>query len=76
MLGNGAYLWVVNPTRTSGTRRDLIAFDVSTGSGTVGGLAGSFVGLYKPYITASSNLANGDYQINVTQSRSTIPQTM
>lgn len=40
------------------------------------GLAGSFVGLYEFYITVPSGLANGDYQINVTQNGSTVPQTM
>ena len=40
------------------------------------GLAGSFVGLYEFYITVPSGLANGDYQINVTQNGSTVPQKM
>jgi uncharacterized protein (TIGR03437 family) len=40
------------------------------------GLAGSFVGLYEFYITIPSTLANGDYQINVTQSGTAVPQTM
>jgi uncharacterized protein (TIGR03437 family) len=39
------------------------------------GLAGSFVGLYEFYITVP-NVANGDYQINVTQNGAAIPQTM
>jgi virginiamycin B lyase len=39
------------------------------------GLAGSFVGLYEFYITVPS-LANGDYQINVTQAGIAVPQTM
>jgi uncharacterized protein (TIGR03437 family) len=39
------------------------------------GLAGSFVGLYEFYITVPS-LANGDYQINVTQNGIAVPQTM
>ena len=39
------------------------------------GLAGSFVGLYEFYITVPS-LANGDYQINVMQSGTVVPQTM
>jgi uncharacterized protein (TIGR03437 family) len=40
------------------------------------GLAGSFVGLYEFYITVPSGLANGDYQINVTQNGTTVPQTV
>jgi uncharacterized protein (TIGR03437 family) len=40
------------------------------------GLAGSFVGLYEFYITVPSGLADGDYQINVTQNGAAIPQTM
>jgi len=39
-------------------------------------LAGSFVGLYEFYFTVPSTLANGDYQINVTQNGTTVPQTM
>jgi uncharacterized protein (TIGR03437 family) len=40
------------------------------------GLAGNYVGLYEFYITVPSGLANGDYQINVTQNGTTVPQTM
>jgi uncharacterized protein (TIGR03437 family) len=40
------------------------------------GLAGGFVGLYEFYMTVPSGLANGDYQIKVTQSGTTVPQTM
>jgi uncharacterized protein (TIGR03437 family) len=40
------------------------------------GLAGNFVGLYEFYITVPSGLANGDYQINVTQNGTAVPQTM
>ena len=40
------------------------------------GLAGSFIGLYEFYITVPSTLANGDYQINVTQNGTAVPQTM
>jgi uncharacterized protein (TIGR03437 family) len=39
------------------------------------GLAGSFVGLYEFYITVP-NVANGDYQIKVTQNGTAVPQTM
>jgi len=39
------------------------------------GLAGSFVGLYEFYITVPP-LADGDYQINVTQAGTAVPQTM
>jgi uncharacterized protein (TIGR03437 family) len=40
------------------------------------GLAGGFVGLYEFYITVPTGLANGDYQINVTQNGTAVPQTM
>ena len=42
---------------------------------TYSGLAGNFVGLYEFYITVPSGLANGDYQINVTQNGAALPQT-
>jgi len=40
------------------------------------GLAGGFVGLYEFYITVPPGLANGDYQINVTQNGTAVPQTL
>jgi len=40
------------------------------------GLAGNFIGLYEFYITVPSGLADGDYQINVTQNGTKLPQTM
>jgi uncharacterized protein (TIGR03437 family) len=40
------------------------------------GLAGAYVGLYEFYITVPSGLANGDYQINVMQNGTKVPQTM
>ena len=40
------------------------------------GLAGGFVGLYEFYITVPPGLANGDYQINMTQNGISVPQTM
>ncbi len=40
------------------------------------GLAGNFVGLYEFYITVPPGLANGDYQIHVTQNGTALPQTM
>jgi uncharacterized protein (TIGR03437 family) len=39
------------------------------------GLAGNFVGLYEFYINVPATLANGDYQINVTQNGAALPQT-
>ena len=39
------------------------------------GLAGSFVGLYEFYVTVPSGLADGDYQINVSQNGAALPQT-
>ena len=40
------------------------------------GLAGGFVGLYEFYITVPPGLANGDYQVNVTQGGTAVPQTL
>ncbi len=40
------------------------------------GLAGSFIGLYEFYIKVPVGLADGDYQINVTQNASPVPQTI
>jgi uncharacterized protein (TIGR03437 family) len=43
---------------------------------TYAGLAGNFVGLYEFYITVPQGLANGDYQLNVTQNGIALPQTL
>ena len=40
------------------------------------GLAGGFVGLYEFYVTVPSGLANGDYQLNVAQNKTIVPQTI
>lgn len=40
------------------------------------GLAPNFVGLYEFYITVPMGLANGNYEINVTQNGVAVPQTM
>jgi uncharacterized protein (TIGR03437 family) len=64
----GAGNMLVNPVTISfGSTNASIAYQ---------GLAGGFVGLYEFYITVPSGLANGDYQINVTQNGTTVPQTM
>jgi uncharacterized protein (TIGR03437 family) len=39
------------------------------------GLAGSFVGLYEFYVKVPEGLADGDYQINVTENGTAVPQT-
>jgi len=52
-----------------------VSFGSTPATLTYSGLAGNFVGLYEFYITVP-NVANGDYQINVTQSGSKLPQTM
>jgi uncharacterized protein (TIGR03437 family) len=63
----GASNTLVNPVTISfGTTKATIAYQ---------GLAGGFVGLYEFYITVPTTLANGDYQINVTQNGTTVPQT-
>jgi len=52
-----------------------VSFGPTPATHSYSGLAGSFVGLYEFYITVPS-LANGDYQINVMQSGTVVPQTM
>ncbi len=64
----GASNTLVNPVTISfGSTKANIAYQ---------GLAGGFVGLYEFYVTVPTGLANGDYQINVTQNGTTVPQTM
>ncbi len=53
-----------------------ISFGTTKATLTYAGLAGNFVGLYEFYINVPSGLANGDYQINVTQGGIAVPQTM
>jgi uncharacterized protein (TIGR03437 family) len=52
------------------------SFGSTTAALSYSGLAGNFVGLYEFYITVPSGLANGDYQINVTQNGTAVPQTV
>ena len=40
------------------------------------GLAGNYCGLYEFFIHVPTGLANGDYQINVTQNGTAVPQKM
>lgn len=59
---------LINPVSISfGAAKATIAYQ---------GLAGGFVGLYEFYFTVPAGLTNGDYQINVVQNGSPIPQTM
>jgi uncharacterized protein (TIGR03437 family) len=53
-----------------------VSFGTAPATLSYSGLAGNFVGLYEFYITVPSGLANGDYQINVTQNGTKVPQTM
>jgi uncharacterized protein (TIGR03437 family) len=53
-----------------------ISFGSTSATLVYAGLAGNFVGLYEFFITVPSGLANGDYQINVTQNGIKVPQTM
>ena len=53
-----------------------LSFGSTAANLTYSGLAGNFVGLYEFYITVPSGLANGDYQINVTQNGIALPQTI
>jgi uncharacterized protein (TIGR03437 family) len=52
-----------------------VSFGSTNAMLTYSGLAGNFVGLYEFYITVPSTLANGDYQMNVTQNGVALPQT-
>jgi uncharacterized protein (TIGR03437 family) len=61
---------LVNPIIT-------LSFGQTPATVSYSGLAASFVGLYEFYITVPPTLANGDYQINVTQQNGArVPQTM
>ena len=53
-----------------------VAFGSTNATLSYAGLAGNFVGLYEFYITVPPGLANGDYQVNVTQNGITVPQTV
>jgi uncharacterized protein (TIGR03437 family) len=55
-----------------------VTFAFGSTNATLGysGLAGAYVGLYEFFITVPSPLADGDYQINVTQNGIKVPQTM
>jgi uncharacterized protein (TIGR03437 family) len=56
---------------------DPVTFSFGSANATLSyyGLAPNFVGLYEFYITVPPGLANGDYQINVTQNGTKVPQT-
>jgi uncharacterized protein (TIGR03437 family) len=53
-----------------------ISFGTAPATLSYSGLAGGFVGLYEFYINVPSGLASGDYQINVTQNGTPVPQTI
>jgi uncharacterized protein (TIGR03437 family) len=53
-----------------------ISFGMTPATLSYSGLAGNFVGPYEFYITVPAGLANGDYQINVSQGGTKVPQTM
>src|ERR1019366_3572372 len=63
----GAANGLVNPV--------TISFGSTNASIGYQGLAGGFVGLYEFYFTVP-NVTNGDYQINVTQNGTAVPQNM
>ena len=62
----------------SNTLVNPVAISLGSANATLAyaGLAGNFVGLYEFYMTVPSGLANGDYQIYVTQNGTKVPQTM
>ncbi len=53
-----------------------VSFGATNAALSYSGLAGSFVGLYEFYITVPPGLADGDYQINVAQNKTNLPQTL
>jgi virginiamycin B lyase len=53
-----------------------VAFGSTAAALSYSGLAGSFVGLYEFYITVPSGLADGTYQIHVSQNGAELPQTL
>lgn len=53
-----------------------ISFGTTPTTLSYSGLAGNFVGLYEFYITVPASLANGDYQISVSQNGTKVPQTI
>jgi uncharacterized protein (TIGR03437 family) len=64
-------------TKTN-TLTNQVTFSFGSASAEVSyqGLAGSFIGLYEFYVTVPAGLADGDYQINVAQNGTAIPQTV
>jgi uncharacterized protein (TIGR03437 family) len=85
ILAYGVGFGDVNPSILPGTivnqsntlvNPATFSFGSTPASVSYSGLAGSFVGLYEFYITVPAGLADGDYQINVTQNGTTVPQTL
>jgi uncharacterized protein (TIGR03437 family) len=60
---------VIVEQSTALTNPVTISFGTTPATLSYSGLAGNFVGLYEFYITVPASLANGDYQINVSQKR-------
>jgi uncharacterized protein (TIGR03437 family) len=54
----------------------MFSFGSTPASLSYSGLAGGFVGLYEFYITVPPSLISGDYQINVAQNGTRLPQTL
>jgi len=53
----------------------MVSFGTTPAAISYQGLAGGFVGLYEFFITVPAGLAPGDYQINVAQGGTALPQT-
>jgi uncharacterized protein (TIGR03437 family) len=80
-IGFGDVTPSILPGVIAGANNTLVnAVTISFGSANAAiayqGLAGGFVGLYEFYVTVPSGLANGDYQLNVTQNKTSVPQTI
>jgi uncharacterized protein (TIGR03437 family) len=80
-VGFGDVTPTVVPGAIAGQSNALVnavtfAFGSTNAALSYAGLATTFVGLYEFYITVPSGLQNGDYQINVTQGGTALPQTL
>jgi uncharacterized protein (TIGR03437 family) len=67
---------VIVQQSNSPTNPVTLSFGSTNATLAYSGLAGGFVGLYEFYITVPSGLADGDYQINMAQNGTKVPQTI
>ena len=67
---------VIEEQKNALTSPVTFSFGSAAAGTSFAGLAGNFVGLYEFYITVPPGLSSGDYQINVSQNGTPLPQTM